>query len=170
MYLDADTEIQHEDICTVFDQLNGNDMVFADLTKENEHFFAIRKWDGGEFTLCGGVVLYDMRNPLVKSFMEDWYKYYQLQRTREWWPDMNEDGTPNYNLCPEKLHVWDQTTLWALTEKFDKYKSLKIGIFEDPMRWNYFSSYLKLPKEKQPSNDPIVFHLSNIAIKGLINV
>jgi hypothetical protein len=61
------SEIQHEDICIVFDQLNGNDMVFADLTKENEQFFAIRKWEGGEFTLCGGVVLYDMRNPLVKS-------------------------------------------------------------------------------------------------------
>lgn len=165
MYIDADCQIQHEDICKTFDQLDGNDMVFADLTKENEQFFAIRQWDGGEFTLCGGVVLYDMRNPLVKSFMEDWDKYYRLQRSGEWWPDMNEDGTPNYNLCPEKLYLWDQTTLWALTEKFDKYKSLKVGIFEDPMRWNYFSSYLKLPKEKQPSNDPIIFHLSNIAIK-----
>jgi hypothetical protein len=71
--------IQHEDICTVFDQLDGNDMVFADLTKENEQFFAIRQWEGGEFTLCGGVVLYDMRNPLVKSFMEDWDKYYSYR-------------------------------------------------------------------------------------------
>ena len=165
MYIDADCQIQHEDICTVFDQLDGNDMVFANLTKENEQIFAIRQWDGGEFTLCGGVVLYDMRNPLVKSFMEDWDKYYRLQRSGEWWPMINKDGTPDYTQCPHKLIPWDQTTLWALTEKFDKYKSLKIGIFEDPMRWNYFSSYLKLPKEKQPSNDPIVFHLSNIAIK-----
>lgn len=166
MYLDADAEIQHQDICTVFDQLNDHDMVFANLTKENEEVFAIRQWDGGEFTLCGGVVLYDIRNPLVKSFMEDWHKYYQLQRTREWWPIQNEDGTPDYTHCPEKLYLWDQTTLWGLTEKTEKYKQLKIGIFEDPMRWNYFSRYLELPKEKQPKCPPIVFHLSNLAIKG----
>jgi hypothetical protein len=80
--------------------------------------------------------------------MEDWDKYYRLQRSGEWWPMINQDGTPDYTRCPHKLISWDQTTLWALTEKFDKYKSLKIGIFEDPMRWNYFSSLFKTFKRK----------------------
>ena len=31
MYIDADCEIVHEDIATVFDELNGNDIVFHTL-------------------------------------------------------------------------------------------------------------------------------------------
>ena len=34
MYIDADCEIVHEDIATVFDELNGNDMVFHTLPVE----------------------------------------------------------------------------------------------------------------------------------------
>ena len=37
MYIDADCEIVHEDIATVFDELNGNDMVFHTLPVKQNH-------------------------------------------------------------------------------------------------------------------------------------
>jgi hypothetical protein len=40
--------------------------------------------------------------------------------------NMNEDGTPNYNLCPPKLKNMGSNNTMGLTEKFDKYKSLKL--------------------------------------------
>ena len=39
MYIDADCEIVHEDIATVFDELNGNDMVFHTLPREGKPIF-----------------------------------------------------------------------------------------------------------------------------------
>lgn len=141
-YLDSDVSIEHEDITTVFDQLEDNDMVFTALTEERESTYAIRKWPGGEYKLCGGMFLYDMRNPLVKEFMEDWHILYDKQRDKTWWPEMNEDGTPNYDEnWPKDIVQFDQTTLLWLTESVDKYKNLKVGIFKDDERWNWFHSY-----------------------------
>lgn len=164
MYIDADSEVKHEDITKAFDELKDHDLVFSELTKEREYCYAIRTWPGGEFTLCGGVVLYDMRNPLVKQFIHDWNYYYREQAKGRWWPEYNDDGTDNYDIHPSHLRKWDQFTLWWLTKGTDKYKDLKIGIFEDDARWNWFSLYTeRLVKINKP---PIIHHLSALANKG----
>lgn len=143
MYVDADMECEHEDIMTVWDSLEDNDLVFHQLTEERSKYYAIRSFEidndkrGGWYTLCGGVCLYRSSNPLVREFMEEWFELFNLQYTNNWKPDCFTD-TNQWN---RDLKHFDQTTLWYMTEKMDKYKDLKIGFFKDDIRWNYFTQY-----------------------------
>lgn len=157
MYMDADMECVHEDISTVFDMLDGHDLMFTPLKKERDHYFKPGVWDNGRLELHGGVFAYDIRNPLVKEFMEDWYRYYQLQTSGQWWPDL-KDGKPDYDKHPKWLSRWDQFTLWYLTNKDPKYKDLKIKHFEEEVRWNWTAYYLDF--ENATGKDIILNHLS----------
>lgn len=134
MYVDADMECEHEDVITAFDQLGDNDVMFTALTDDREYVYAERSFDSPEgrqkFTLCGAVCLYDMTKPIVREFMDDWWELTRRQMDREWWPD-------GYS---ESLRSWDQFSLWWLVERTPKYKDLKVGIFEDDLRWNYYNA------------------------------
>ena len=150
MYIDADCEIVHEDIATVFDELNGNDIVFHTLPVEAKSLYAIYDFTYNDkpehFTYCGGVCLY--KN---KQFMSDWYHLYLEQQM----------GIFRPNIEPwNKLCGFDQTTLWWLLKKE---KDIKVGTFKDNLRWNYYHGYeqLKLfPKQKE-----IIRHYSYAAPK-----
>lgn len=161
-YIDADTECEHEDIATVFDLFDGNDVMFTGLPEERSYCYAQLKWPGGQFTLCGAVCLYDMRNPLVREFMHDWYDLTVAQYAGSWWPT-NEHGEPDYETHPKSLSRWDQFSLWWLTNKDPKYKDLKVGILDDDARWNWFTKY------NQPHNEkPIVIrHYSSSDAKKM---
>lgn len=162
-YIDADAEVIHEDIAKVWDELGDNDMVFTGLPEDRWYIFKDTEFPGGTFTLCGAVCLYDSSNQLVMEFMQDWYEYYVKQAERIWWP-LNENGHFDFDLYPEELGCWDQFTLWWLTEKVDKYKELKIGIFEDDLKWNYWAL---LDRIKHPmADDVVIHHLSCQADKG----
>ena len=134
-YLDADMEVEHEDIANVFDEFNGYDVLFTALTDDRDYIYAERDFDTPEgpakFTLCGGVCLYDMSVPLIREFMDDWWDLTRRQMDREWWPD-------GY---AESLRSWDQFSLWWLTEKTPKYKDLNLGIMKDDLRWNYYNAF-----------------------------
>lgn len=162
-YIDADAEVIHEDIAKVWDELGDNDMVFTGLPEDRWYIFKDTEFPGGTFTLCGAVCLYDSSNQLVMEFMQDWHEYYVKQAERTWWP-LNENGHFDFDLYPEQLGCWDQFTLWWLTEKVDKYKELKIGIFEDDLKWNYWAL---LDRIKHPmADDVVIHHLSCQADKG----
>lgn len=137
-YMDADMDCIHEDIAKVFDELEDNDMMFAGLPEERYSIFKDAVFPGGTFTLCGGVCLYRSSNPLVIEFMEDWYEYYVDQHAGRWWPK-KDDGSFDTENYPYHLRIWDQFTLWWLTEKEEKYKDLKVKIFEDDLKWNYWA-------------------------------
>ena len=167
-YIDADCEVEHEDIATVFDHLGDNDLVFTGLPPERHYCYAevffkgATKPDGskGGFELCGGVALYNMSNPLVKSFMQDWYELTVKQYDGEWWPKKS-DGTEDLDNYPASFKRWDQFSLWWLINKEPKYKDLKVSIFEDDARWNFFNGYLYPHNEK-----PVVIrHFSNVQAK-----
>ena len=141
-YLDADIEIFDEDIQKVFDHLEDGkyDMVYVNLTKEGAKHFAEWEWgpnlyDNGwrgvpdHLAHCGGVALYDMRNPLVKEFMNDWYTLFIKQKDGSWDPDEFKAITRG------NFRQWDQLTLWWLIYHSPKYKSLKWKFFEDNYRW-----------------------------------
>jgi hypothetical protein len=147
-YIDADTEVEHEDIATIFDLFDGNDMCFTGLPEERSYCYAQLKWPGGQFSLCGACCLYDMRNPLIREFMWDWYNLTVEQYAGRWWPT-KEDGTWDEETHPRSLARWDQFSLWWLTNKEPKYKDLKVGILDDDARWNWFSKY-KYPHNKKP--------------------
>ena len=166
-YIDADMECQHEDISTVFDQIQDNDMVFTSITEENEKSFVFKYFtpkakrernQKHSFYYHGAVCLYDNTNLLVKEFMHDWQqKYYAARNKHEWWP-LDENGNRDFVNFPAQLYVWDQFPLWWLTTEEEKYKSLKIGVFEDYMRWNYSCNYPEL--NIFCKKDPILIHYS----------
>jgi len=135
MYIDADMECEHEDITKVFDELGDHDVMFSALTDDRSYVYAERDFDTPEgktkFTLCGGVCLYDMTKPIVRNFMNDWWELTRRQMEDEWWPE-------GYS---ESLKSWDQFSLWWLTEREAKYKDLKVGIFKDDLRWNYYNAF-----------------------------
>ena len=134
-YLDADMEVEHEDIANVFDEFNGYDILFTALTDDRDYIYAERDFDTPEgpakFTLCGGVCLYDMSKPIIREFMDDWWDLTRRQMDDEWWPEGYIDS----------LKSWDQFSLWWLTEKTPKYKDLNLGIFKDDLRWNYYNAF-----------------------------
>ena len=96
MYIDADMEVQHEDIVTVWDELKDYDMVWSELTDDRDYIYAERDFDTPEgkrkFTLCGAVCLYDMRNPIVREFMMDWWELTKKQMSGQWWPEGYADS------------------------------------------------------------------------------
>jgi hypothetical protein len=144
-YLDVDMECEHEDIANIFDELGDYDVMFSELTDDREYVYAERQFDTPEgprkFTLCGGIALFDMTKPLVRDFMKDWDQLTKDQMDGRWWPEGYIDS----------LKSWDQFSLWWLTEKEDKYKDLKVGIFEDDLRWNYYNALnWAITKPKKP--------------------
>lgn len=165
-YMDADMECVHEDIALVFDELGDDDLVFTGLPRDRWYVFKDTEFPGGTFTLCGGVCLYRSESPLVMEFMSDWFKYYDLQKSEQWWP-LDENGEFDTYNYPHHLRIWDQFTLWYLTNKVDKYQELKVSIFDDDLKWNYWSS---LDRTRNPPNcgfDRVVlYHYSSGFDKG----
>jgi hypothetical protein len=165
-YIDADMECVHEDIALVFDELEDNDMVFAGLPEDRWYVFRDTEFPGGTFTLAGAVCLYDTRNPLVKDFMVDWYEYYKKQHSGHWWPT-DESGKYDKFNYPYNLRIWDQFTLWWLSTKESKYDSLKINIFEDDLKWNYWTSLDRLRNPPKCGFEKLVlYHYSSTFDKG----
>lgn len=164
MYIDADCEVLHEDISTAFDMLDGNDMMFTPLKPERDKYFKERVWDHGEFKLNGGIFVYDMRKPIVKDFMKDWDSYYRRQRQKTWWPDM-VDNKPSYERHPQILEQWDQFTLWWLMNENPKYKDLKIKLFDEEIRWNFYSNFSE--EENYTNKDIIIHHMSGQFVKRM---
>lgn len=152
-YVDVDMECEHEDIAIVFDELGESDVMFSALTDDREYTYAERRFDSPEgeqiFDLCGGVCLYDMRKPIVREFMDDWWDLTRRMMDREWFPK-------GYN---ESLRSWDQFTLWWLVNKEDKYKDLKVGIFENDLRWNYYNA-LNPARTPHPEGGIVLRHYS----------
>lgn len=171
MYIDADCVIEHEDIEHVFEEMGDYDVMFTGLPADRHYCYAEVYFPGGTkpdgsrggFELCGGVCLYDMSKPIVREFMNDWYDLTVEQYSNRWWPT-KEDGTPDYDLYPQSFKRWDQFSLWWLTNKEEKYKDLKVGIFEDDARWNWYNNYLY-----EHNKNPIVIrHFSSTQAKKVI--
>ena len=106
VYLDADTEIQHEDICLLFDQFKNDADIM--LTKIRPYAAKISEFPGGSLTDHCGVFVYK-KNDKTIQFMEEWYDRYLKQDSGEWQWDTN--------LYPEELRPWDQWTYWWLQNK-----------------------------------------------------
>lgn len=169
MYVDADMDCEHEDIAKVWDELGDRDLVFHELTHERSAYYAIREFKYNnhieQFTLCGGVCLYRNSNPLVREFMEDWFELFNKQFNNMWRPAGFEKQQ-----WEKDLKHFDQTTLWYMTEKMQKYKDLKIGIFHDDIRWNYFSQYQRLNLQSIENKPPILRHYSGSLAKDRLIV
>lgn len=169
-YIDADCECCHEDIVTIWDQFEGDDIKFVELTKDEvaqksfvEVNARIPSIDADiDLRLCGGVCLYDNSNPLVKEFIRDWYEKYLIQEAIG---EAKEYGLTNVWFPPDtprSMLRWDQFTLWWMTTMEDKYKDLKIGIFKENYRWNWFTSFRigSDGKHRLVDKPPVIVHNS----------
>tara|TARA_R100000951_G_scaffold44917_1_gene38281 strand:+ start:13665 stop:14441 length:777 start_codon:yes stop_codon:yes gene_type:complete len=165
-YIDADCEVDHSDITNSFDRLeNGkHDMCWVELKKETAHHFAEWDWGTGDLdhlTHCGGICLYDARNPLVIEFMKDWYENYLTQESKSFHP-------PEYETVPDSFKQWDQLTLWYHLWHDPKYKELKWKYFDDNYRWNYYTSFgfNKDGTHNYSVVNPVIIHYSAWMDKG----
>ena len=86
--------------------------------------------------------------------MKDWYELFLKQESDKWTPNMQP-----WNV----LKYFDQTTLWWLLNKSEKYDTIKVGNFKDNLRWNYYTIYEKA--NLKPEKPIIIKHYSNIAEK-----
>jgi len=159
-YIDADCEVVHEDIKTVFDKFDGNDVLFTALVEERSYIYAEYGWgtEGLKFDWCGGVCLFDKSKPLVKTFLDDWYDLTVKQYEGSWWPT-KENGERNYDQFPKSLARWDQFSLWWLLNREEKYKKLKVGRLdkEEDARWNHFYGYAW---DHTNGKEPVIQHYS----------
>lgn len=127
-YMDCDTEIIHEDIEYIFDELDeDSDMAMGII---RSYAVAITKVSDGEFTWHCGVFLYRSNSHTLDLLYDWWNKY--IEWNREW--PFDEEVYPK-----KQLAKWDTFTFWWLTEK-GKYKDLvKINTLD--VRFNFISSY-----------------------------
>lgn len=138
LYMDADTEVQHDDFVTVFDQLGKNDILFTRvrLYSGRVQYFTVGDSDKEFLPYHGGLFLYRKTKNMLQ-FMREWYINYKKQRTSPW-------PYPEY---PEVLKPWDQFTIYRMLREEWKGK-IKVGIFEDDARWNFVRNYRKDETDK----------------------
>lgn len=145
-YIDADTEIMHEDIQFIFDELHINADVC--ITK-------IRDYSGAEVYLTNnknpnekmihhcGMFGYWNRSHILK-FMSEWYKQYLYQSTKEF-----ENEYPKYL---KSVRQWDQFAWWFLLNESNH--QIKIDIMNDDARWNFVNNY----KKNEIKSDIVIMH------------
>lgn len=143
-YVDADCEVRHEDITTIFDQIGDVDIMLTKIRKYSGADVKISR-DGTETLLwhCG-VFLYKNKKKVLE-FMSDWWDEWIVQENVKEWP------WPNHRSA---MQPWDQYTFYRLyTSK--KYSSLKLDVFPgEDARWNYVWNY----KDDEATKPPIIYH------------
>jgi len=163
-YIDADTEVIHKDISTVFDKFDDKDILFTVLPEDRSYCYSELFFPGGRFWYCGAVCLYDTTKPLVREFVKDWFDLTNLMYAEKWWPKRPDNDDPDYMLYPPSLRRWDQFSLWWLLNKEPKYSELKHGRLDgnEDARWNHYLGYYY----KHCENSPIIEHYSGVKIKS----
>jgi len=141
VYLDADMEIMHEDIKTIFDQIDDETDLL--ITKIRPYNAKITKFPGGELIDHCGFFMY-RSNDRTLEFMRQWWNLYQKQESGEWQWDNN--------LYPEELRQWDQWAYWWLQNKTDYV--IRRKYFDEDARWNFVNGYIKT----EVSKPVIIYH------------
>ena len=159
LYMDADMECVHEDISTVFDMMGDHDLMFQELTKERDPVFKNRHFPKGSFQYNGGVCMFNSGKPHVRDFMHRWWELFTEQYNDRWWPAGPDGGWDDvgYGKRTEMKH-WDQFTLWYLLNEESKWSDIDVGVFEDDLRWNYFTHFKRFGLI--PNKEPVILHYS----------
>lgn len=137
LYLDADTVIVDDEITTVFDQLDDQDIIFTLIRPYNSNPKGYL--DDPRYKYHGGVFLYN-RNCI--KFMKQWWDRWCKGTQGAW----------NYEF-PERMRNWDQFYLFYLINYTNH--NLKIGTFPEDARWNFVSGYTN---DELNGKSPIIQH------------
>lgn len=142
MYIDADCEIRHEDIKTVFDTLGDDDIK---VMKTRDYCSAVTDFPAGRLDYHMGVFAYK-NTPTVKACFDQWYEFYVRQQ-EEW--DLDPDQYPI-----DKLRPWDIFTFWRLINIEGWGDKIKVGYWDNDARWNFHG----LHSTECAPEDIIVYH------------
>lgn len=142
VYMDCDTEVQHEDIQKIFQQIPDDvDIIF---TANRPYNAALTKLSASEeMTEHCGLFVY-RNNPQTLELM------------RAWWGEYCKQNEPGYDRkhYPKEAMQWDTFTMWRLL----KYGNMgvKTGRFSDPdARWNFVIGY---KQEELQGQEIVIYH------------
>ena len=142
VYMDCDTEVQHEDIQKIFDQIPEDvDILF---TANRPYNAALTKLsDTEEMTEHCGLFIY-RNNPQTLKLMGAWWGEYCKQ---------NEPGYDRQHY-PADAMQWDTFTMWRLLTYGNM--GVKTGRFPDPdARWNFVIGY---KEEELQGQEIVIYH------------
>lgn len=142
VYMDCDTEVQHEDIQKIFEQIPDDvDILF---TANRPYNAALTRLSASEeMTEHCGLFVY-RNNPQTLELM------------RAWWGEYCKQNEPGYDRkhYPKEAMQWDTFTMWRLL----KYGNMgvKTGRFPDPdARWNFVIGY---KQEELQGQEIVIYH------------
>jgi len=141
-YMDSDTEVVHEDIKNIFDEITDKDMAFGPIFP-----YAVKTTDfpAGKFTLHCGLFLYK-NNKNTRSLMWDWWLSFLRFNDQKEWPF-------DENFYPFEIAKWDTFGLWWLLNK-TYYKDI-ITYRVMPVRFNFIHTYRY---EELDGDEIVVWH------------
>lgn len=142
VYMDCDTEVQHDDIQKIFDQIPEDiDVIF---TANRPYNAALTKLsDTEEMTEHCGLFVY--RN-----------NSHTLKLMGAWWGEYCRQNEPEYDRqhYPADAMQWDTFTMWRLLTYGNT--GVKTGRFPDPdARWNFVIGY---KEEELQGQEIVIYH------------
>lgn len=141
-YMDCDTEVHHEDIQKIFDQIpEDKDIIF---TANRPYNAALTKLsDTEEMTEHCGLFVY-RNNQQTLDLMWAWWEQYLAQ------------NHPDYDMgkYPKSAAQWDTFTMWKLLTYGNT--GVRAGRFPDPdARWNFVSGY---KEQELQGQEMVIYH------------
>ena len=142
VYMDCDTEVQHDDILKIFDQIPDDiDVIF---TANRPYNAALTKLsDTEEMTEHCGLFVYRNNSQTLKLM-------------GAWWGEYCKQNEPSYDRqhYPKEALQWDTFTMWRLLTYGNM--GVKTGRFPDPdARWNFVIGY---KQEELQGQESVIYH------------
>ena len=142
VYMDCDTEVQHDDILKIFDQIPDDiDVIF---TANRPYNAALTKLsDTEEMTEHCGLFVYRNNSQTLKLM-------------GAWWGEYCKQNEPSYDRqhYPKEALQWDTFTMWRLLAYGNM--GIKTGRFPDPdARWNFVIGY---KQEELQGQESVIYH------------
>lgn len=140
VYMDCDTEVMHDDICYIFDEIESYDVDMA-FTEILNYGVKTSAFPAGRMKLHCGLFLYKT-NERTLSLMRDWWDSFIRFYDNNEWPFDEE-------WYPRDLQKWDTFGMWWLMN--ETHHKDKISYRMIDQRWNFLHTY-----KLEETNLPIV--------------
>jgi hypothetical protein len=142
VYMDCDTEVHHEDIQKIFDQIpEDKDIIFTANRPYNAALTKLSETE--EMTEHCGLFVY-RSNEQTLNLMWQWWLQYLAQ------------NQPDYDMgkYPKSAVQWDTFTMWKLLTYGNM--GVRVGRFPDPdARWNFVSGY---KQQELQGQEMLIYH------------
>ena len=142
VYMDCDTEVQHDDIRKIFEQIPDDvDVIFTANRPYNAALTKLSETE--EMTEHCGLFVYRNNEQTLKLMSA-------------WWGEYCKQNEPGYDRqqYPKEALQWDTFTMWRLLTYGDM--GVKTGRFPDPdAKWNFVIGY---KQEELQGQEIVIYH------------